>query len=32
MKNAWRSDYAIIGGIIEPGAKVLDLGCGTHEP
>jgi methionine biosynthesis protein MetW len=26
-----RSDYAIIGGIIEPGAKVLDLGCGEGE-
>ncbi len=23
-----RGDYAIIGQIVEPGAKVLDLGCG----
>src|SRR3984957_8647609 len=26
-----RSDYAIIGEIVEPGAKVLDLGCGDGE-
>jgi len=26
-----RSDYAIIGDIVEPGAKVLDLGCGDGE-
>src|SRR5271156_6326383 len=26
-----RSDYAIIGQIVEPGAKVLDLGCGEGE-
>jgi methionine biosynthesis protein MetW len=26
-----RSDYAIIGDIVEPGAKVLDLGCGEGE-
>jgi len=26
-----RGDYAIIGEIIEPGAKVLDLGCGDGE-
>src|SRR6478672_4347876 len=26
-----RSDYAIIGEIIEPGARVLDLGCGEGE-
>jgi methionine biosynthesis protein MetW len=26
-----RSDYAIIGDIIEPGARVLDLGCGEAE-
>ena len=26
-----RSDYAIIGAIVEPGAKVLDLGCGEGE-
>ena len=26
-----RSDYAIIGDIIEPGAQVLDLGCGEAE-
>jgi methionine biosynthesis protein MetW len=26
-----RSDYAIIGEIIEPGTKVLDLGCGEGE-
>ncbi len=26
-----RRDYAIIGEIIEPGAKVLDLGCGDGE-
>jgi len=26
-----RSDFAIIGEIIEPGAKVLDLGCGEGE-
>jgi methionine biosynthesis protein MetW len=26
-----RSDYAIIGEIIEPGARVLDLGCGEAE-
>jgi methionine biosynthesis protein MetW len=26
-----RSDYAIIGEIIEPGSRVLDLGCGDGE-
>lgn len=26
-----RGDYAIIGEIIEPGARVLDLGCGEGE-
>ncbi len=26
-----RSDYAIIGEIIEPGTRVLDLGCGEGE-
>jgi methionine biosynthesis protein MetW len=26
-----RSDYAIIGAIVAPGAKVLDLGCGDGE-
>jgi len=26
-----RSDYAIIGELIEPGTKVLDLGCGDGE-
>jgi methionine biosynthesis protein MetW len=26
-----RSDYAIIGGIVEPNTKVLDLGCGDGE-
>jgi len=26
-----RSDYAIIGQLIEPGSKVLDLGCGGGE-
>ena len=26
-----RSDYAIIGEIVEPNAKVLDLGCGEGE-
>src|SRR6185437_3470076 len=26
-----RRDYAIIGDIIQPGAKVLDLGCGDGE-
>src|SRR5438067_9449678 len=26
-----RSDYAIIGQIVEPGTKVLDLGCGEGE-
>ena len=26
-----RSDYAIISQIVEPGAKVLDLGCGDGE-
>src|ERR1039458_9530750 len=26
-----RSDYAIIGEIVEQGAKVLDLGCGEGE-
>jgi methionine biosynthesis protein MetW len=26
-----RSDYAIIGEIVEPGSKVLDLGCGDGE-
>jgi methionine biosynthesis protein MetW len=26
-----RSDYAIIGDIIDPGTKVLDLGCGEGE-
>ena len=26
-----RSDFAIIGEIIEPGTKVLDLGCGEAE-
>jgi methionine biosynthesis protein MetW len=26
-----RSDYAIVSGLIEPGTKVLDLGCGDGE-
>jgi methionine biosynthesis protein MetW len=26
-----RSDYAIIGELVEPGLKVLDLGCGEAE-
>jgi len=26
-----RSDYAIIGDVVEPGSKVLDLGCGEGE-
>jgi len=26
-----RSDYAIIGELVEPGARVLDLGCGEGE-
>ena len=26
-----RSDYAIIGEIVEPGSRVLDLGCGDGE-
>jgi methionine biosynthesis protein MetW len=26
-----RSDYAIIGNIIEPGSRVLDLGCGEGD-
>jgi methionine biosynthesis protein MetW len=26
-----RSDYAIIGDIVEPGSRVLDLGCGEGE-
>jgi methionine biosynthesis protein MetW len=26
-----RSDYAIIGALIEPGTRVLDLGCGEGE-
>ena len=26
-----RSDYAIIGEIVQPGSKVLDLGCGDGE-
>jgi len=26
-----RSDYAIIGELIEPGTRVLDLGCGEGE-
>lgn len=26
-----RSDYAIISGIIQPGSRVLDLGCGDGE-
>jgi methionine biosynthesis protein MetW len=26
-----RSDYAIIGDIVEPGSRVLDLGCGEAE-
>jgi methionine biosynthesis protein MetW len=26
-----RSDYAIIGDIVEPGSRVLDLGCGDGE-
>lgn len=26
-----RSDYAIIGDIVEPGTRVLDLGCGNGE-
>ena len=26
-----RSDYAIIGEVVEPGSKVLDLGCGDGE-
>ena len=26
-----RSDFAIISDIVEPGTKVLDLGCGDGE-
>jgi methionine biosynthesis protein MetW len=26
-----RSDYAIVGGLVEPNTKVLDLGCGDGE-
>jgi methionine biosynthesis protein MetW len=26
-----RSDYAIIGGLVQPNTKVLDLGCGEAE-
>ena len=26
-----RSDYAIIGALVEPGTRVLDLGCGEGE-
>jgi methionine biosynthesis protein MetW len=26
-----RSDYAIIGELVEPNSKVLDLGCGEGE-
>ena len=26
-----RSDYAIIGELVEPGTRVLDLGCGAGE-
>src|SRR5579885_679390 len=26
-----RSDYAIIGELVQPGARVLDLGCGEGE-
>ena len=26
-----RSDYAIIGDLIEPGTRVLDLGCGEGQ-
>jgi ubiquinone/menaquinone biosynthesis C-methylase UbiE len=26
-----RRDYEIIGDIVEPGSKVLDLGCGEAE-
>ena len=26
-----RSDYAIIGELVEPGSRVLDLGCGEAE-
>jgi len=26
-----RSDYAIVGGLVEPNPKVLDLGCGDGE-
>ena len=29
--DAARLDYRIIAGIIEPGSKVLDLGCGNGE-
>jgi methionine biosynthesis protein MetW len=30
-KQAQRLDYTVISGIIEPGAKVLDLGCGNGD-
>lgn len=29
--NALRPDYRVICGVVEQGAKVLDLGCGTGE-
>lgn len=31
MKSGTRIDYKVISEIIEPGSKVLDLGCGSGE-
>ncbi|MCU0641230.1 MAG: methionine biosynthesis protein MetW [Candidatus Margulisbacteria bacterium] len=31
MKYKYRFDHEVISRIVEPGAKVLDLGCGTGE-
>ncbi len=31
MSNETRPDYKVIAGLIEPGSRVLDLGCGDGE-
>ena len=30
-ETAWRADLAIIGEMVEPGSRVLDVGCGDGE-
>src|SRR5690606_12687491 len=31
LKSAWRTRAAIVAGLIGPGARVLDLGCGAMD-